>query len=422
VVSTRFILTLFSIVFSVAAHATGTLESINLPPVEKAPWRFAKFPIMAWWGPPGSSALKDFENYRKAGFNIYLANPDTEFEEAIDKATSAGLAIMPFRTIQGYGTKAPENGVEYPVDHPNVVGWLTYDEPGAYDQSYKSISLANELMRKDPTRWALFNCLPPQADPQSTSKLVEAAVRNGLPIISFDNYVITEDGGANEAQHFANVNIFRKLSLKHKVPFWAFALTIKHFHYRRASESDVRWKQFTNLAYGAKGLWYFTYWAPTKEQKWDKWDTKAIIDPADGSSTELYDYVKAINENVHSMGDILLNLTNDQVMHTTGTPQGQRAFVKDKRWIADIEAKDAIVSFFRHKDGTRYAMIVNKQHGKDKSAAELTDVMTVTFAKRVKKVEAIAWLDGNPGPLQLKDQTAKLALAGGTGVLLKFVE
>ena len=136
---TRFTLALLLIVVStVVVHATGTLESITLPPVEKAPWRFTKFPILAWWGPPGSSTLQDFENYRDAGINIYLANPDTDFVAAMEKATSAGLAIMPFRTIQGYGTTEPIGGVNFPEDHSNVVGWLTYDEPGTYCLLYTS--------------------------------------------------------------------------------------------------------------------------------------------------------------------------------------------------------------------------------------------------------------------------------------------
>src|SRR5690606_643896 len=97
-----------------------------------------------------------------------------------------------------------------------------------------SIGAVNELMRQDPTRWAMFNCLPPHVKALNTKNLIAAAVRNGAPVISYDNYVIQEDGSTLEAQHFAALALYRKLSLKHDVPFWAFALTIKHFHYRRA--------------------------------------------------------------------------------------------------------------------------------------------------------------------------------------------
>src|SRR5690606_11226205 len=155
---------------------------------------------------------------------------------------------------------------------------------------------------------------------------------------------------------------------------------------------------------------------------WERWDNKAIVDPADGSKTELYKYVKAINHNVLSMGDTLLNLTVTDVTHTAATPEGQKTFEPNHRWIVDIEAKSAIVSFFRHKDGTRYAMVVHEQHGKTRSAAELADEMTLTVSRRVKRVDTVAWLGGQTGPLTIADGKAKLKIAGGTGVLLKLVE
>lgn len=402
---------------STFAAPAETLDDITYPPPPKAEWRFKQFPILAFWAVPGSATLTDFKNYRDAGFNIYTLNPDRDFYDGLEKATSAGLAIMPFIKKQGFNVK--DMDVEYPEDHPNVVGWITRDEPKTVEEADISIRAANGLMHKDPTRWAMFNNLPPHTKHLNTKKLVAAAVRSGVPIISYDNYVIYENGTADEAQHFAALDLYRRLSLKHDVPFWAFALTIKHFHYRRASESDVRWKQFTNLAYGAKGLWYFTYWGPTD---WEKWDNKAIVNPADGSKTELYEYVKAINHNVLSMGDTLLNLTLTDVTHTTATPEGQNTFEPNRHWIAEITARSAIVSFFRHKDGSRYGMVVNKQHGKDKSAAALTDEITLTFAKRVSRADAVAWLDGNPGQLTIKDNKANLKIAGGTGVLLKLVE
>jgi hypothetical protein len=407
--------TLLAVVGS--AGATETLKDLTLPAVTKAPWRFKEFPILAWWAPPGSEPAQAFADYRDAGFSIYPLNPDRHFEDGLVKAADAGLSIMPFIKKQGFDERKPKKDVKYPEDHPNVVGWITYDEPNSLEEMKLSITSVNELMRKDPTRWAMFNCLPPHVNPPNTKKLVEAAVRNGMPIISYDNYVIHADGTSNEAQHFTALELYRQLSLKHDVPFWAFALSIKHFHYRRASESDLRWKQFTNLAYGAKGLWYFTFWGPTD---WDNWDNKAIVNPADGSKTEMYHYAKAINDNVQSMGDVLLNLTSTQVMHTTGTPEGQLTFEKGRHWISDIEAEDAIVSLFRHKDGGRYAMIVNKQHAMDTSAADLADTMTLTFARRVKSVDAVAWLDGKPGPLEIKDNMTTMTIAGGTGVLLKM--
>lgn len=415
-----------------AEPAADPLKDWTLPAADREPWRFTEFPILAWWGPPGSATLQDFQNYKDAGINIYLPNPDLRFEQAVTKATSVGLAMMPFRTVQGFAGpgRAKDNPVRFPEDHPNIVGWLTSDEPGNVDAVKATVTQMNELMRQDPTRWTLFNCLPVDHVQGITDRqVIDAAIRNGQRIISFDNYVIHGDGASHLVALYRNLEVYRQASVDHNVPFWAFALTIQHWHYRRASESDVRWKQFTNLAYGAKGLWYFTYWAPRTEDKWEKWDTKAIVDGATGEKTELYDYVKAINENVQSVGQVLLRLTNDDVYHTSVTVPGTRAFEAGRHWIADIKATDAdntdaLVSFFRdEKDGTRYAWIVNNRHGMDMSAEDGAVTFEVRFAPRARSVSAVAWLDGTTGPLALDDEgRATMKIAGGTGVLLRLDE
>jgi len=390
------------------------LKDLNLPPAEKKPWMFKGFPILAWWAPPGTARFEDFKNYKDAGFTLYPAHPDMSFEKSLEFAARAGLKIMPFRSFQGFNMQRKD--VEFPKDSDNIVGWITHDEPSGIEGVTAAITAVNLLMREDPARWTLFNFLPPQAQHNpDTQPIIDAAIRNGLPILSYDNYVIGADGNDNIRDHFYNLELFRKASIEYHVPFWAFALSIKHFEYRRPSESDIRWKHYTNLAYGAKGLWYFTYWAPTN---WENWDNKAIVDPRNGAKTELYEYVKTLNLAVLDMGDILLSLTNIDVFHTN-PPEGHRAFPKDKYWISDVVGKDTLMSFFQDPQGQAYALVVNKLHGLNKSARETSDLVQLTFAPEVKSVRAVNWLDGKPGRLKLTDRKTSLLIFGGTGVLLK---
>jgi hypothetical protein len=399
-----------------------TLRELKLPPVEKKPWVFEGFPIMAWWPPPGTKTLEDFSRYKDAGFTIYVANPDVGFENALKLAREAGLPVMPHRERGGFDVPAPEKPVVFPSNDPNVVGWVTRDEPGWVKPAIEAATEVNELMRSDPSRWALFNNLPlhrPQNPP--VLEIAEAALRNGMPVLSYDNYVIYEDGTDKAKEHFDNLASARELSLKYHVPFWAFALTTKHRDYRRPSESDLRWKQFTNLAYGAKGLWYFCYWGP---HRWAGrgWDTKSIVDSATGEPTELYHQVKTLNEAVLAMGQTLLGLTSEAVVHTR-PPQGHAAFEKGSRWITEIKARDAMIGFFRDAEGVRHAMIVNKLHGQGKSSKETADTIELTFAPAgIKAVEAVSWLDGTPGKLPLHDHKATLHVHGGTGVLVRVLE
>jgi hypothetical protein len=121
---------------------------------------------------------------------------------------------------------------------------------------------------------------------------------------------------------------------------------------------------------------------------------------------------------VLAIGDLLLDLTSEEVVHTNA-PRGHRAFESDRFWISNISAKDALIGFFRDSQGARYALLVNKQHGGDKSAEETADTIELTFADGVTAVEAVSWLDGTPGNLQLENQRSSLRIAGGTGVLLR---
>ncbi len=401
-----------------AAPATAEgLSKLQLPPVAKKPWRFKKFPIIAWWGPPGNARIEDFEAYKDAGFTLYAANPDSGYDRALDFATRTGLSVMAYRKPQGFGL--PPQAVDFPKNRKNIVGWLTHDEPSGIARVTESITAVNSLMREDPTRYALFNMLPPAAQQNPpTGPIIEAAIRNGMPLLSYDSYVINGDGTDNTEAHFRYLEQFRQASLKYQVPFWAFALSIQHGHYRRPSESDVRWMQFTNLAYGAKGLWYFTYWGP---EKWENWDQVAIVDPRTGAKTELYEHVKTLNHAVLSMGKTLLDLSSTGVVHTS-PPPGQSAFVPGKEWISGIKARDALIGFFKDGKGRSYALLVNKQHGMRKSARETADDIELSFAPHVRSVKAVNWLDGKPGPLRIANGKTALRVSGGTGVLLRLNE
>ncbi len=400
-----------------ASDAMAEFTALQLPFVQHEPWRFTKFPIIAWWGPPGTATLEDFQRYKDAGFNLYAANPDAGFDHAMRFAKETGLDVMPFRQGQGFILK--HRKVDYDKHGIEPVGWITNDEPQGPAAVMHSIRAVHELMRQDPTRWTLFNMLPPFAQGQpDTEAVIDVAVRNGLPILSYDHYIMMADGSTQQQPHFAHLELFRRKSLEHDVPFWAFALTVKHAHYRRPSESDVRYKQFTNLAYGAKGLWYFTYWGPTD---WEGWDKVAIVDPADGSPTELYDVVKDINQAVLQVGDTLLKLRSTAVVHNR-PPDAGKPFTPDTYWITDLHARNILIGFFEDPEGSQYAMVVNKRHGMDKTAAELTDTVTLHFADNVVRVEVLSWLDGETGDLLMLDHQATLNIAGGTGVLLKAVD
>jgi hypothetical protein len=410
------VIAMMSAVLGVRAVAAvdGLIETTFASTMARA-WRFSGFPIVAWWGPPGTASRLDFEAYRDAGFTLHATNPDQGFDRALTHVEAVGLRSLVFRQHQGFALE-PLSDPEFPEDRDGVVGWIVADEPAGHSEVARSLRAVNALMREDPTRWTFFNLLAPHAQREPpTDVVIDVAVRASMPVLSYDSYVIMRDGTDRTDRFYAQLDQFRRASLRYGVPFWAFALTIGHHNYRRPSESDLRWQQYSNLAYGAKGLWYFTYWGPTD---WKGWDSRAIVDPQDGARTDLYPWVQALNRAVLEMGHLLLRLTSVDVVHSR-PPAGQRRFEPGRFWITDLKARDALVGFFAAPDGVAYALVVNKLHGMGKSARDTADMIELTFSDCVKKVEAVNWLDGVPGPLSSTGGGASLTLQGGTGVLLK---
>lgn len=397
--------------------ADGQLEKLVLPSGSPEPWRFTDFPILAWLAPPASASPEDFRAYREAGFNLHPTHPDDGFHQALDRLSQAGLYSIPFRQSPETGVPAAEIDFEQERQRKSIVGWIASHQPTSIDQTVAAVREVGRLMQEDPTRWA-FLTLPParRFDQPSLEAVVRAGLRAGMPVLSSGYYQSGErNGRIGTQEHFNNLEALRRLSLEHDIPFWASALAVEPKGFREPSESQLRWKLFTSLAYGAKGLCYFSYWGATGD---GGEQVPGVVDPVTGRPGPLYPHVKAINQEVARVGNVLLKLTNLDVVHTS-PPEGHRPFQKGMFWIEAVEGEDLLVSFFQDEAGRRYAMVVNKRQGLGKSAADMTDRVTLTFGVDVTGVEVVSWIDGAPGELELQGQSAILDIAGGTGLLLR---
>ena len=83
------------------------------------------------------------------------------------------------------------------------------------------------------------------------------------------------------------------------------------------TEAEKRFEAMQTLAFGARGLLWFTYWMPRGVPEPQSWKHSLIL--ADGSRDPHYDMVKRINADVKAIGDRTLTLplypgmTSDEV-------------------------------------------------------------------------------------------------------------
>lgn len=59
-----------------------------------------------------------------------------------------------------------------------------------------------------------------------------------------------------------NLAVLREESQRAGIPFWNFFNSMPFATHLAASKGMIAWQAFTSLAYGAKGVLYFTYWTP----------------------------------------------------------------------------------------------------------------------------------------------------------------
>ena len=123
------------------------------------------------------------------------------------------------------------------------------------------------------------------------------------------------------------------------------------------------WQVNVSLAYGAKGIQYFTYWTP--EVASDAWRHfgEALVS-ADWQPTPLYDYAKRVNQYLKVVGKVLLPLTTEAVVHAgeKPLPRGAKAFKADGGHVSSTSGSPVILSRFRKPTGgtKRYLFVANR--------------------------------------------------------------
>lgn len=62
----------------------------------------------------------------------------------------------------------------------------------------------------------------------------------------------------------------------------------------------MRVQMFTNLAYGAQGLQYFTYWTPVSSTE----DFRGGPITLEGKRSTVYDHIKTLNQEIKSLSGV----------------------------------------------------------------------------------------------------------------------
>jgi hypothetical protein len=375
--------------------------------VQAQPTNF--FPVMAWNSVPADLAV--LKKMRDCGFTVAGFAPP----KALKLCRKAGLmALVSDARVSGYDwTKVDDQVARRNVTslikevgkNPAVYGYYLRDEPGAalFPGLAKLVSLLRE---KAPGKWPYIDLFPNYADadqlgvatyPEYLEKFCAVCRPTAL---SYDHYALLDDGSLRNG-YWQNLEQMRAVAHNNALPFWNIVLSVAHFNFRELSAADLRFEAYSTLAYGARGIAWFTYFSTQFGNS-----RMAPIDQF-GHPTATWGYLQNANLQIGALGPTLLQLDSDDVYHLTNVPEGCHGST-NKDLVTGVEAGDFMAGDFTHRDGSRYVLMLNKDVYKSVPCVPHYR----TAPKRVQFVSPYT------GRLQ-NFEGGDLWLAPGQGVLLK---
>lgn len=145
-----------------------------------------------------------------------------------------------------------------------------------------------------------------------------------------------------------------------------------------------------SLAYGVKGIQYFTYWTPASGNGIRFGN--ALITRA-GQRTFLYNYAQRANDYLRKVGAVLLPLTSGSVAHANepNPPRGAVPF-RGNPYVRATTGSAVILSFFNRPGAPaeRYMLVANR--GPNRAAKA-----RLTISNTVRSVEVFDPSAGTDG-------------------------
>jgi len=248
------------------------------------------------------------------------------------------------------------DAVTDPEDRKAIYAIYLRDEPGA--SQFPQLNIWSEAVRKQHVM-PYINLFPDYASPQQLgSKDYEEHLDQYVkickpPYISYDNYSLFEGQRLDEDRFFGNMESIRKKSLQAGIPFWNVVLSNAHFKYAEPSDATFAIQVYSTLAYGGRGIGYFTYYTPQVGNY-----RLAPIDRF-GYRTKSWATMRNINLQIHSLVPVYGKLKSVNVFHTGTIPrdgQGQDS----AKLVETVKGDSMLVGEFVDNEGKPYALVVNK--------------------------------------------------------------
>ncbi len=240
-------------------------------------------------------------------------------------------------------------------DDPAFAGYYLGDEPSV--STFPQLGVWFAAMRaRDPSHpcWNNLqgrNTFWGRADFEAYVRQYVAATHPA--VLCDDEYDFSSVSDAS--RYTENIVVLSTIAREQGIPFWGIVQMVQHWIFLPVTDGMLRWEVGQWLAFGARGIGYFTYWTPAPDPYYD-WQP-AIIEWGTGNRTEYYDIVRIINARLAPIGNTLAGATWRATQFAGSVPPEGSAF-HPNTLIAAVSGR-AILGFFADSTNAPLVFVVN---------------------------------------------------------------
>ena len=409
---------------------------------------------------PSFITKSNFQTYKDAGFNIlsglYEREPfsPAEVRKALELCQELDLAYflndVSYRCDSKGGTDpAPTEEYfrqimqdEWYLYEDNFAGITVKDEPAAadFDGMARVNKVLNELTDGKSVYATLFPAYvetgrlyledEPEDEWEAYRKYVTEYIEKVQPsMIPYNCYAFMKQGATlentygdpgqlsyarnNLTDYFTSLSLFREMSQKYDLPFWVTVIAYNHRNPQHMTEKEIAWTVNSSLAYGAKGMQYYTYWSHLdgNPENWDSHKKRGLV-TANGTPHDTYYQIKRINENIKTVDDVLMAATSKGVIQFGKNilPLVQNDVLYSYELLNNISGGDSFVGCFDLNGKAVYYIVNNSINaGRQTFKAEFLEKVNVR-------------LTNSEGVTMVSDTySAAFNLSGGQAILLEVL-
>lgn len=349
----------------------------------------ARFPIGFWSTGTPTITGKMIDDWAEAGITLTYAGGQN-MKDVLDWAHKRDIQII----IEDSRSAAPRQYEkdEVPQDylrqvqslvadygkHPAAFGFKISDEPDPRNfrsvlKCAKTASEVSENLHVVVNNFSWYRSGGKYYDYDNIQlyrdELLPTLAENGVDIVSYDCYwhMNPEEPGPGWELFFESLYNYGEFSRENGMDFWNICLATPHLYFKVSDEAAVRWQFNCSIAYGARGVFYYTFYTPATANF-----RNGPIDEF-GYKTEKFDWLRRTHQRFLTLyRNLFLEIELKQVTQV-GQVYGQVPVFEPDELITKVEPiqytlpgahkvdmdHPFIVSRFVGQCGEQYVMVVN---------------------------------------------------------------